>query len=46
MIYKKEAKLGENLISNIQFAENNSTIHALKHAETGEDLCLLKCEWV
>ena len=46
MVYKKEAKLGEKLVSTIQILENNTTIHALKHSETQEDLCLLKCEWI
>ena len=45
MYYKKEIKYGEKLISKIQLAEGNTTIHALKHTQTGEDLCLLQCVW-
>ena len=44
MLYKKEAKYSEKLVSKVQLS-GTTTIHALKHAETGEDLCLLKCEW-
>ena len=46
MLYKKEIKLGEKMISCVQIIENNITLHELKHSETGEDLCLVKCEWV
>lgn len=45
MVFKKEAKYGEKIISCTQMADNNTTIHALRHSETNEDLCLLKCEW-
>lgn len=45
MIFKKEAKLGEKLTSQVQILENNTTIHVLKHSETNEDLCVLCCKW-
>ena len=45
IVYKKEIKYGEKLISNVQMLENNITVHALKNSITNEDLCLLKCEW-
>lgn len=45
MVYKKEIKYGEHLISNVQILEENKTVHSLKNKETGEDLCLLCCEW-
>ena len=45
MVFKKEAKYGEKIISQIQAIDENTTVHALKHFQTGEDLCLLKCEW-
>ena len=45
MFYKKEAKYGEKLISNVQFINNSTTVHAIKNKETGEDLCLLQCKW-
>ena len=45
MLFKKEIKYGEKLVSNVQIIDGNTTVHALKHAQTGEDLCLLCCEW-
>ena len=44
MIYKKEAKFGEKLVSQIEFKDENTTIHRLQNAE-GEDLFLLECCW-
>ena len=46
IVFKKEIKFGEKLISQIQFPSENTTIHLLKNANTKEDLCLLKCEWI
>ena len=46
MIFKKELKYGEKLISQVEFIDEKTTLHELKHAETNEDLCLLRCEWV
>lgn len=45
MIFKKEAKLGDKITSQIQLI-NNISIHLLKNSETGDDLCTLKCEWI
>ena len=45
MIYKKEARFGEKIISQIEFKDNNTTTHRLQNAE-GEDLFLLECCWV
>lgn len=45
MVFKKEAKLGEKMVSQIHFADENTTIHSLKHAESGEELCVLCCKW-
>lgn len=45
MIYKKEARFGEKIISQIEFKDNNTTTHKLQNAE-GEDLFLLECCWV
>ncbi len=44
MIYKKEAKFGEKIISQIEFKDDFTTIHRLQNAE-GEDLFLLQCAW-
>lgn len=45
MVYKKEIKYNEKLISGVQILENNTTLHRLKNASTNDDLCLIKCEW-
>ena len=45
MIYKKEAKYGEKLISQIEFKDENTTIHRLKNKDD-EDLFLLECNWI
>ena len=44
MIYKKEARFGEKLISQVEFKDTNTTIHRLQNFE-GEDLFLLECIW-
>ena len=45
MIYKKEAKFGEILVSQIEFKDDNTTIHRLTNKD-GEDLFLLECSWL
>ena len=45
MIYKKEAKFGEKLVSQIEFKDEKTTLHRLQNSE-GEDLFLLECCWV
>ena len=45
MVYKKEAKFGEKLISQIEFKDENTTIHRLINKEN-EDLFLLECNWI
>lgn len=44
MIYKKELKFGEKVISQIEFKDELTTIHRLQN-EQQEDLCLLQCRW-
>lgn len=44
MIYKKEARYGEPIISELEVIEN-TTIHRLKNQQN-EDLCLIECSWV
>ena len=46
MLYKKEIKLGEKLVSNVQLESDNITIHSIRHSDSDEELCVLKCEWV
>ena len=45
MIYKKEAKFGEKLVSQIEFKNKNTTLHRLKNTDD-EDLFLIECTWV
>ncbi len=45
MIYKKEAKYGEKLVSQVEFKDEKTTLHRLQNLE-GEDLFLLECCWV
>ena len=45
MIYKKVAKDGENLVSQVEFKDEKTTLHRLQNLE-GEDLFLLECCWV
>ena len=44
MVFKKEIKYGEKVLSQVEF-QNDKTIHILKNAETGEDLCLISALW-
>lgn len=44
MIYKKEAKFGEKLVSQIEFKDEKTTVHRL-HSLDGEELFLLECVW-
>ena len=45
MMFKKEIKYGEKMVSKVQLLEDNTTLHAVQNIQSGEDLCLLKCEW-
>ena len=45
MVFKKEIKYGEKLISSVQMLDDKTTLHVMKHSETNEDLCMLKCVW-
>ncbi len=46
IVFKKEIKCGEELICKVQKLDDHNTVHALVHAQTQEDLCLVKCEWI
>jgi len=46
IVFKKEIKYGETLVSRVQTPDENTSVHALVNAQTQEDLCLIKCEWV
>ena len=45
MVFKKEITYGAKVISQIEIFDN-TTNHILKNAETNEDLCLIKAEWI
>ena len=45
IVFKKEIKYGEKLISKVQFTDKNQTTHVLTNAKTLEDICLLNCVW-
>lgn len=45
IIFKKEIKYGEQLVCKVQKLDEHNTLHALLHAQTQEELCLVKCEW-
>ena len=45
MVFKKEITYGANVLSQIEILEN-TTNHILKNAQTNEDLCLIKAEWI
>lgn len=45
IVYKKEITFGHNILSQIQFVENNTSLHVLKNATTNEDLCFVKAVW-
>ena len=44
MVYKKEAKFGEKLISQVEFKDENTTLHKLVNTDN-EDLFLTECVW-
>lgn len=45
MVFKKEIKYGEKLVSLVQMIDDKTSVHYLKHAGTEEDLCQLCCVW-
>jgi medium-chain acyl-[acyl-carrier-protein] hydrolase len=45
VIFKKEVKYGSEIISQAEFKDENTTIHAIKNAETNEDLCYIQAVW-
>ena len=44
MVFKKEARFGEQLVSQVQFKDETTTLHRLKNKD-GDDLCLIECQW-
>jgi len=45
MVFKKEIKYGEKMVSKVQLTDGNITLHSVQNANTNEDLCILRCEW-
>jgi len=45
MMFKKEITYGNKVLSQVAI-NGNTTIHAVKNAETGEELCLASAEWI
>lgn len=45
IVFKKEIKYGEKLVSMLQFTDKNQTTHVLKNQQTDEDICLMNCQW-
>ena len=44
MMFKKEITYGSKVLSQLS-VNNNTTVHALKNAETGDELCIINAEW-
>lgn len=44
LVYKKEIKFGEKLISQVEFKDESTTIHRLQNSD-GEDIFLLEAVW-
>lgn len=45
MVYKKEIKFGEKLITRVQILDDGSTVHVLTNSQTGDDVCQVHCVW-
>lgn len=45
MMFKKEAKFGEKIVTQIEFLDENNTVHILKNIN-GDELCLVQVEWI
>jgi len=45
MVFKKEITYGSKVLSQVS-VDGQNTIHAVKNAETGEELCLVCAEWI
>ena len=45
MMFKKEITYGNKVLSEVAI-NGNTTIHAVKNAQSGEELCIMNAEWV
>lgn len=44
IVFKKEAKYNEKVVSQMSFADKSTTLHKISNT-SGKDLCILKCVW-
>jgi len=44
IVFKKETKYGDKIISQLSFKDELTTLHRLKN-ENGDDICLFECVW-
>ena len=45
MMFKKEVKYGSKILSQIEI-NDDITIHSVKNADTGEELCTVMAQWI
>lgn len=45
MVFKKEIQYGHKIISQIEFKDKNTTVHTVKNAQNGNDLCQVQINW-
>lgn len=45
MVFKKEIKFGEKMITKVQVLDDGSTVHVLTNKVSGEDVCQVHCVW-
>lgn len=45
IIFKKEIKYGSKVLSQVEIINETNTLHILKNADTGEELCLINIIW-
>lgn len=45
MQFKKEIKFGEKILSQIQFINDDVSVHIIKNANTNDELCLIEIQW-
>ena len=46
MVFKKEIQYGHKILSEVEYKSSTKTVHTVKNAETGEELCLVGIEWI
>lgn len=46
IVFKKEIQYGNTILSEVEFKTPTRTVHTVKNARTGEDLCHVQIEWL